>query len=258
MLSICHKGIGVPLLFTTLRKRANTKTADRISMLNRFIDLFGVNKIASLLGDREFIGEEWIKFLLDSRIPFTIRIKENFNIPNARGKMRPAKNFFRNLAPGEVRLLGQRKVLKSLVYVVGKKTENGDYHIVITDAKPEEALRRYARRQEIETMFGCLKTRGFNFEATHMTEPERSDNLLAVMTIAFVWSYRAGDIFKEVDPIEIKSHGDRAKSIFRHGYDYLRRLLINICDRTDEFFSNLAIIKSGKTSDNRLINIMRV
>lgn len=66
---------------------------------------------------------------------------------------------------------------------------------------------RYSHRQEIETMFGCLKTREFNFENTHISRPERLNNLIAVMVIAFVWSYRTGDLFKEVEPIKIKPHG---------------------------------------------------
>lgn len=256
-LSICYRGIGIPVLWKTLDKRANTKTADRIELLKRFTNLFGVKKITSLLADREFVGKKWIRFLSTEKIPFTIRIKCNFNIPNSRGKLKPARNFFRNLAPGNVRYLGQRKVLGCLVYVIGEKLLNGEYRIVITDSKPKEALERYAIRQEIETMFGCLKTRGFNFEDTHMTKPERIDNLMAVMTISFVWSHRAGDIFNEVQPIKIKSHGERAKSIFRHGYDYLRRLLINFCDRTVEFFGNLEVIKSGGMPHNSLKNMMR-
>ena len=75
--------------------------------------------------------------------------------------------------------------------------------------------------------------------------------------IAFAWTYRAGDVFQVVEPIEIKSHGDRAKSIFRHGYDYLRRLIINISDRADEFFESLSIIAEGDGSHNALKNIMR-
>ena len=65
------------------------------------------------------------------------------------------------------------------------------------------------------------------------------------------------DIFKEVEPIKIKSHGDKAKSIFRHGYDYLRRLIINIRDRAGEFFENLSIILDGKQPHNALKNIMK-
>lgn len=143
------------------------------------------------------------------------------------------------------------------MHVIGEKLSNGKYRIVITDSEPELALGRYEKRQSIETMFGCLKTRGFNFEDTHMTKPERIDNLLAVMTITFAWSYRTGDIYEEVEPIKIKSHGCRAKSIFRHGYDYLRRLLINFYDRANEFFKNLEVIKDGQKPHNALKNLMR-
>ncbi len=76
------------------------------------------------------------------------------------------------------------------------------------------------------------------------------------MAIAFAWGYRAGDIFKEVEPIKIKSHGDRAKSIFRHGYDYLRRLMINIQERKAEFIASLSIILNGKSQHNTLKSMM--
>ena len=257
VLSICYGEVGVPLFWETLDKCANTKTADRIKMLKRVIDLFGVEKIGRVLADREFIGKKWIKFLVTAGIPFVIRIKSNFNIPNAQGKLKPAGVFFRDLAPGDVKYLGQRIVLGSLVYVVGEKLSDGEYRIVITDSEPELALGRYAKRQSIETMFGCLKTKGFNFEDTHMTKPARIDNLLALMTIAFAWSYRTGDVFEEVEPIKIKSHGCRAKSIFRHGYDYLRRLLINLHDRVNEFFENLEVIKDGQKPHNALKKLMR-
>jgi len=256
VLSICHRGIAIPLLWKTLDKRANTKTPDRITMLNRFINLFGVVKIASLLADREFIGKDWFSFLITSKIPFTIRIKSSFNIPNNRGINKPARNFFRNLAPGIEHNLGQRIVLGCLVYVVGKKEIDGELRIVITDSEPETALARYKIRHEIETMFGCLKIKGFNFEDTHMTRPDRIDNLLAVMAISFAWSYRTGEIYEDVEPIEIKKHGDRAKSIFRHGYDYLRRLLVNYSTRAIEFLKNLDVIKSGRRTHNSLKTIM--
>ena len=257
VLSICYGGIAVPILWKTLDKCANTKTQDRIDMLRRFMDLFGVVCIASLLGDREFIGKSWIAFLLEATIPFTIRVKCNHMIPNSRGILKPVKNFFRGLRLGQTRCLGKRKVMGSMVYIVGQRLANNKWHIIITDSNPDGALKRYAKRHEIETMFGCLKTRGFNFEDTHITQPARLDNLIAVMAISFTWSYRTGDIFNKVEPIEIKSHGDRAKSIFRHGYDYLRRLIINIRDRVDEFMGSLSIIINGKQPHNSWKNIMR-
>ena len=76
----------------------------------------------------------------------------------------------------------------------------------------------------LEWLLLDLKIKGFNFESTHMTVPARIDKLLAVMTIAFAWSYRAGEIFSDVEPIAIKSHGDKAKSYFRHGYLSFRNI----------------------------------
>ena len=257
VLSICHNGIAIPLLWKTLNKRANTKTSDCIEMLERFSKIFGFSKISNLLADREFVGKEWFQYLISSKIPFIIRIKCSFNISNGRGRQKPARNFFRNLKPGSTCSLGKRVVLGCSVFVVGEKLLDGTYRIVVTDNNPKHALVGYEVRQEIETMFGCLKIKGFNFESTHMTEPARIDKLLAVMTIAFAWSYRTGEVFSEVEPIATKSHGDKAKSYFRHGYDYLRKLVINFCDRSNEFFKSLEVIKSGKQSHNLLKTLMK-
>jgi hypothetical protein len=93
VLSVYYGGVGVPLFWETLDKRANTKTEDRIRMINRVIKLFGVKKIGRLLADREFIGKKWIQFLLTAGIPFVIRIRSNFNISNSRGKLKPVGFF---------------------------------------------------------------------------------------------------------------------------------------------------------------------
>jgi hypothetical protein len=64
-------------------------------------------------------------------------------------------------------------------------------------------------------------------EATHITEKQRLEKLLALMTVAFCWAYLAGEWLARTNPIKIKKHGRLAKSIFRHGFDYLRRSLCN-------------------------------
>jgi hypothetical protein len=79
----------------------------------------------------------------------------------------------------------------------------------------------------LETLFGCLKTRGFCLEATHVTDKERLRKLLALMALAFCWAYRTGQWLTRIEPLKIKKHGRLAKSIFRHGFDHLRRILCN-------------------------------
>lgn len=86
----------------------------------------------------------------------------------------------------------------------------------------------YAQRWGIETLFGIFKSRGFNLEDTHLTDSERLSRLFALLTIALCWAYRTGQWLTKQKPISIKKHGRKAKSVFRFGFDYLRRILLNL------------------------------
>jgi hypothetical protein len=61
---------------------------------------------------------------------------------------------------------------------------DGDFLIVATQELPQTALSDYAERWGIEALFGSLKSRGFNFEATRMSEYDRIEKLLAFLAIA--------------------------------------------------------------------------
>ena len=55
----------------------------------------------------------------------------------------------------------------------------------------------------------------------------RLSKLLALLAIAFVWAMKAGMWRHSQDPIRIiKAHGRRARSLFRYGFDLLRRFFI--------------------------------
>ncbi len=84
-------------------------------------------------------------------------------------------------------------------------------------------LQDYSRRWEIETLFSCLKTRGFDLEATHMTQSDRIAKLMALLGIAFVGCYRVGEWQVAVKPVRKLKHGRNAKNIFRVGKDFLQR-----------------------------------
>jgi hypothetical protein len=63
MLSIVYRGVGIPVLWTVLSKAGNSDTNERTPVIENFLDLFGAQNIACLLGDREFVGCEWFRFL---------------------------------------------------------------------------------------------------------------------------------------------------------------------------------------------------
>ncbi len=229
MLSLVYKGVAFPLLWTVLEKKGCSDTAERIQLLEKYLKLCGKDSLDFVTADREFIGREWFRYLRRERLPFRLRIRENLKVTTARGdKTAAAKNLFRTQRVGVgVLLRGPRKVLGEEVSVMGMRTPEGGYVIVASSTHTDEILQDYALRWKIENLFGCLKSRGFCLEETHVTERERLEKLLALLTVAFCWAYMAGDWLARTSPIKIKKHGRLAKSIFRHGFDYLRRILCN-------------------------------
>lgn len=92
VLSINYKGIGIPILWSMLDNNGgNSNSAQRQNLLGRFIRIFGVHKIGSLLADREFIGDEWFKFLADNNIKFYIRIGSNITIGRSKKRVSNCK-----------------------------------------------------------------------------------------------------------------------------------------------------------------------
>lgn len=235
-LGIAYLGAAFPILWMLLPKRGNSNTEERIELIDRFIEIFGVDKIDCLTGDREFIGKKWFSYLVEKGITFRLRIKENILVTNSRGIPVHAKTLFRFLKPGQYCVLeGKRFVLGLELFIIGLKQPNGEYVILVTDKDPEQAMEDYKIRWEIETLFGCLKTRGFNFESTHLTDPERIKKLVAVLAIAFCWCHITGEWAQTLKPIKIKKHGRKAESIFRCGLDVLREIVLNISEKLNDF-----------------------
>ena len=73
-----------------------------------------------------------------------------------------------------------------------------------------------------------MKSRGFCLEQTHVTDPQRLKKLVALLAMAFCWAHMIGEWLIEQKPLKIKKHGRMARSIFRYGFDHLRRILCNL------------------------------
>ena len=60
MLSVCYDGMAMPVMWRMLPKKGNSNLLEHIDLIERFIKLFGKNCIASVVADREFIGDKWL------------------------------------------------------------------------------------------------------------------------------------------------------------------------------------------------------
>jgi hypothetical protein len=224
--AIVYKGAAFPITWMLLQKKGNSNTKERKIIMRTVISLLGKKNIAGLLADREFVGHAWFSWLKKEKISFRIRIRENFRLPGS--KKRYVRDLFRGLTEGEVRIMETASVVCGVKLFLSGTRLADEYMIVASEDFCTDAIETYLKRWEIETLFGCLKTRGFRFEDTHMTDPVKIGKLMALLTIAFVWTHAIGEWQHELHPIALKKHGRRARSIFRVGLDHLRRAVLDI------------------------------
>ena len=242
VLALVYKGIALPLMWTCLDKQGSSSTQERIAFLKHFFEVIDPQQIRFLLADREFIGKAWFGYIIN-QISVRIRIKKDTQISNSKGHLVNAFTLFRNLKPGEIRVLsGIRQVCGHPLYVVGLKQADGEYVIIATTDSPKIALEDYRLRWNIETLFSCLKSRGFNLEDTHMTDLERLEKLMGLLTIAFCWILLTGERRFEHKPIRIGKHGRYVKSIFRYGFEQMKNVFINASIKLDKLHQIFSII----------------
>jgi hypothetical protein len=234
VLGVIFLGVSIPLLWTFLGdKRGNSDQKERIDLMQRFIRLFGLEAIEFITADREFIGDLWWQFLIDHKIRFFIRMRENMKvfIPH-KGEVK-AFWLFHNLPvntayqhPKIVQIKGNWVYLSGMKYVNQKG--NIEYLIVASYDQSPQTLEFYKQRWQIETMFKAFKTAGFNLESTHLKDYERLDKLLMLVALAFVWAYKVG-IYQHnnIKQIKLKKHGRLEKSFFAYGLEILAQALLN-------------------------------
>lgn len=235
---IVYKKIAFPVAWILLDKQGNSNTNERIRVMEKILKLIPNHQIEHLLADREFIGKKWFLWLKQKKISFVIRIKENFQIVR-RGKKRSIKTSFRCLK--EMRAISIKDPLEICgvrLFVTGTRVD-GEYCIVVSDFSKANTIEIYLRRWAIETFFGCIKSRGFEMENTHMTDPERISKLLALIVIAFTWAHLVGEFLNEITPIKIKKHGRKSISIFRFGLDFIQHSLLNFSIKYHDFITSI-------------------
>ena len=229
VLAVVYRGAAIPVYWLPLNKRGNSNSRERIALLKRFIGQFGQDRIKGLLADREFIGDVWMGWLLEQKIPFTIRIRNNSYAENAQGVRSRVDRLFYALKAGEVlTLTGARYLGARAVYLSGLRLNDGELLIVASDRFEPAAIRNYGLRWEIETFFGCLKGRSFKLEETRVVSYLRIKKLLVLPVIAFCWTHKIGEWKNDcVLPIKTKTHQRRAQSLFRYGLDAIRSEILN-------------------------------
>lgn len=234
MVGIVYRGTAYPLVWMLLAKRGNSNTKERQRLLEALLALVPAPLISAVVADREFIGQAWFKTLDGYGLPYYIRIRENARV-GYRGRERKAKTLFQDLSVGQTRRLRKaRLIYGNTVFITGMRLDEA-YLIVVSNRPGPQALAFYRLRWGIEVLFASLKSRGFNFEETHLIDRERIRKMVALLALAFTWAHLVGAWLAQQKPLAIKNHGRRARSLFRRGLDQLQYVLLNRVHQAEAF-----------------------
>ena len=231
---IIYEGVAFPICWHLLKKRGNSNSDERILMMQEMLTCICKSQIRVVVADREFIGKEWFRWLHTQHIPFVIRIKENA-ILSGGGRDIPIKKRFENLnIHQQTSLCKPHRVYDLPVYVSALRLKD-EYLILVSNIQGQAPLDTYKKRWGIEVLFANLKSRGFNIEDTHLIHPDRIEKLIALLAIAGTWAHIVGEWIAKTNPLKVKTHGRREKSLFRYGLDHLQYVLLNIQHQAQAF-----------------------
>ena len=208
-----------------IRDSSNTK--ERKQVLKQVLKVIKGRSVV-LYADREFIGEDWIKYLLKNKITFFIRIKLNTLLTYGLKE----KSVLIWLGNRQERLMDNVKVWGHYLSV-GMKLLNPNatlkknrYLFILTNSQAKGACDAYKIRWSIEVFFQSIKGRGFNIEKTHLEDLVRLRKLFAMVSIAFAICLNAGIWWNDnIKAIPVKNHGYKKNSFFRHGLNKIRQTI---------------------------------
>jgi hypothetical protein len=200
VVSVVYENTAIPLIIKPLERRGNSHTDQRQDVMDVLLKKIPLWRIKSVLGDREFVGEKWLSYLVSEQIPFVMRMRENITVSDDNDCLL-IKEFIDKtdgIYDGMVHIGTTQLRLCSKPI----RKEN----LVVISQGVDDPLELYRQRWHIETGFKCLKTKGFNLEDTHFRDPIRLKTLVQICAITM------SILMKSLPQVEYKKIRDSKKN----------------------------------------------
>lgn len=201
-----------------------------------------------IVGDREFIGEEWLGALSKKQVNYVIRLKANLKFETwLNGTYKIGKKFGVKVLHRymkrydkqgvEVVLAGEAIAQVHAVKNEGKLSKTQPYLYLITNIDNLNLSSPiYRQRWKIETCFSYLKSKGLNLEQLNLEGQHKTDILMAVLSLVYALIVLQGEQAQKENPPPTINYANGTKypriSTFREG---LRQLARIVC--FDQFLS---------------------
>ena len=225
MILIGYGDLQLPFYWELLdNKSGNSSSQDRIDLLEKCFAIVDIKQIGLVVGDREFVGQKWIKWLKDNKLNFVMRFPKHHSITTTSGERVFIDSL--GLALGASCWFNECQVDGCWGKVWVKRLDEDEYLYLFGNVEVKFLGQLYRKRWCIEAFFQNLKRRGFDLESTHLRSLEKLSKLVGLVSLAYAFCVNVGLYYHEkVQPIKTKNHGYKANSFARYGLNQLRALL---------------------------------
>jgi Transposase DDE domain len=215
----------LPLYWEFLDNRSgNSNSQDRIDLVEKCFRVVDKKRIGLVVGDREFVGHKWIKYLKDNNLPFVMRLPKSHFLTTSEEEVIAITDL--GLAVGERFMRANCRVDGCWGNVWIKRLDETEYLYVFGTVETAYLGQLYRKRWGIEVFFQNLKGRGFDLASSHLRSLEKLGKLVGLVSLAYAFCTSVGLYYhQKVQPVKKKKHGYKANSFARYGLNQLRALL---------------------------------
>jgi len=235
--------MAVPLHFELLDNNSgNSNSSDRIALFKKLIEQVGLERVAVVIMDREFIGHKWLRWLKKRGIAFCVRVPKHHKITLADGSRWTAAQLLGNRKSRYLEQVVVNMVVVNLALGYDKK---GELLYLIATLPARQLPGIYRKRWSIEVFFQALKGRGFKLEESRLRCLIKYKKLFAVVSIAYTLCWATGIEAGRKTPVKCNNHGYPQYSVFRRGLNILRAFFKkNFCPKVNRTI-DLATARAG-------------
>lgn len=191
----------IPLLNEDLGRKGSSDAEIRIDLIDRFTIYWSNIELALpqfiIVGDREFIGQQWLCALAQRGMDYVIRIKSNLSFEvylngiykiGKRFKLKVLHRYLKRYNKRSIEVVLAGETISNIVAIElkQKKEKKDQYLYLITNIKDlNTAGAIYKTRWKIETCFAYLKSKGFNLEDSKLAGQHKYDILMAILALVY-------------------------------------------------------------------------
>lgn len=229
MLSVIYHGRALPLCWVVMRgAKGHFPETMHQELLAQVHSIVPPEASVVFLGDGEFDGTQLQADLRRLGWQYVCRTAANilvsaYGVQFHVGDLGPPRGQLLAVTPA---WMTEKQYGPISVLAIWEQAYKEPIYLVTNMADLDAALQMYKKRPHIETFFSDQKSRGFQIDKSHLSDPARLSRLMIASCLAYLWVVYLGVCAMQQDWMKRLHRQDRCDlSLFRLGLRLLARCL---------------------------------